>query len=83
LPHYFFRIQSGTFSGASDVVSIFPDDDAAWAELTKVSGDLLRSISRKMKPNTSWEIALLNEARKPIFKISLIGEAVAEGHFSC
>ena len=74
MPLYYFRIQSGTFSGVSDVGSIFPDDDAAWTELTKISADLLRSISRKMKPNTSWEIELLDETKKPVFRIALIAE---------
>ncbi len=77
MPRYYFRIQQGEFSGASDLNEVeCADENAAWAELAQVSGDLLGSIARKLKQNASWQIELLNEAKKPLFRVSLIAETL-------
>ena len=49
---YFFRISHGDYAGASDQGTEFESRDAAWAEMTKVCGNLLGSISRNLKPNS-------------------------------
>ncbi len=49
MPLYFFRIIHGRFAGASDQGSEFESREAAWAEMTKVCGNLLGSISRSLK----------------------------------
>jgi uncharacterized protein DUF6894 len=76
VPRYHFRIQQGEFSGAPDLGTEFADDNAAWAELAKVSGDLLGSVARKLKQNASWRIELLDDARKPVFRVSLTAETL-------
>jgi hypothetical protein len=38
----------------------FVDYDAAWAEMTKVRGDLAGGISRKMKQNSEWRMTFLH-----------------------
>jgi hypothetical protein len=73
---YFFRISTGRYSGASDQGSEFESRDAAWAEMTKVCGNLVGSISRKLKQNAEWHMELLDEARKPVFRIRLVAETV-------
>jgi hypothetical protein len=73
---YFFRIGHGQYSGASDQGSEFENREAAWEELTRVCGDLLGSISRKLKQNSEWHMELLDEARKPVFRVRLVAETI-------
>jgi isopenicillin N synthase-like dioxygenase len=76
MPLYFFRISHGPFAGASDEGSEFESRAAAWAEMTKVSGNLLGSIARSLQQNAEWQMELLDEAREPVFRIRLISESV-------
>ena len=76
MPLYFFRISHGSYAGASDQGTEFENREAAWSEMTKVSGNLLGSISRSLKQNAQWQMELLDETRKPVFRISLVAETV-------
>ena len=78
MPLYFFRISNGRYAGASDQGSEFESRDAAWAEMTKVCGNLLGSISRSMKQNAEWQMEMLDESKKPVFRIRLIAESVGD-----
>ena len=50
--------------------------DAAWAELTKVCGDLIAGVARDLKQNADWQINLLDQSRKPVFRIRLVAETL-------
>ena len=76
MPLYFFRISHGHYAGASDQGTEFESREAAWSEMTKVSGNLLGTISRGLKQNAQWQMELLDETRKPVFRISLVAETV-------
>ena len=76
MPLYFFRIGHGRYSGASDQGSEFESREAAWAEMTKVCADLLSGISRSLKQNADWRMEMLDEGRKPVFRIRLIAETL-------
>jgi len=73
---YFFRISHGCYSGASEAGSEFESRDAAWAEMTEVCGSLLGGISRSLKQNSEWHMELLDESKKPVFRIRLVAEAI-------
>jgi hypothetical protein len=73
---YFFRISHGRYSGAADHGSEFENREAAWAEMTKVCANLLGGISRNLKQNAEWHMELLDEARKPVFRIRLVAETL-------
>jgi hypothetical protein len=73
---YFFRIGHGQYSGASDQGSEFESREAAWTEMTRVCGDLLGSISRKLKQNAEWHMEMLDEANKPVFRVRLVAETL-------
>jgi hypothetical protein len=73
---YFFRISTGRYSGAADQPYEFEDRDAAWKEMTEVCANLLGSISRNLKPNAKWSMELLDDNKEPVFRISLVGEAL-------
>ena len=74
---YFFRISHGRYSGASDQGSEFESREAAWAEMTKVCANLVGGISRSLKQNSEWQMELLDESKKPVFKIRLVAETLA------
>jgi hypothetical protein len=73
---YFFRISQGRYSGAADHGSEFESREDAWSEMTKVCGNLLGGISRSLKQNSEWHMELLDEAKKPVFRIRLVAETV-------
>jgi hypothetical protein len=74
MPLYFFRISHGRYSGAPDQGSEFESHEAAWAEMTKGCADLLGGISRSLKQNAEWRMEMLDEGRKPVFRIRLMAE---------
>jgi hypothetical protein len=76
MSQYFFRISHGRYSGASDQGSEFESREAAWAEMTKVCANLVGGISRNLKQNAEWQMDLLDEARKPVFRIRLVAETL-------
>lgn len=73
---YFFRISHGRYSGASDLGSEFESREAAWAEMTKVCANLVGGISRSLKQGAEWRMELLDESKKPVFRIRLVAESV-------
>ena len=77
MPLYFFRIRHGRYSGASDQGSEFESREAAWTEMTKVCGNLVGGVSRSLKQNGEWQMELLDEAKKPVFRIRLVAESLA------
>lgn len=76
MSQYFFRINHGRYSGASDRGSEFESREAAWADMTRVCADLLGGISRNLKQNAEWQMELLDETRKPVFRIRLVAETM-------
>jgi hypothetical protein len=76
MSQYFFRISHGRYSGASDQGSEFESREAAWAEMTKVCANLVGGISRSLKQNAEWTMELLDESKKPVFRIRLIAETL-------
>jgi hypothetical protein len=76
MPLYFFRISHGRYSGASDQGAEFESHDAAWVEMTRICADLLGSISRGLKQNSDWHMELLDEVKKPVFRIRLVAESL-------
>jgi len=76
MSQYFFRISTGRYSGSGDQPYDFEDRNAAWSEMTEVCANLLGSIARNLKPNAKWSMELLDENKKPVFRVSLVGETV-------
>ena len=76
MSQYFFRIRHGRYAGASDQGSEFESREAAWTEMTKVCANLVGGISRSLKQNAEWHLELLDEARKPVFRIRLVSETL-------
>jgi hypothetical protein len=72
---YFFRIRNSKYSGTSDQGTEHTDRDAAWIEMTRVCGDLVGGVCDTLKPNTEWRMELLDDSKKPVFRIRLVAES--------
>ena len=73
---YFFRIKNGPYCGASNKFEV-ADRDAAWTEMTKVCGDLVVGIARHLTQEAEWQMELLDESKKPVFRICLRAETLS------
>jgi len=73
VPTFSFRTQNGDNSSTS-IECELADTRAAWAEMTKVCGDLIGGAARKLEQNAKWQIELLDESKQPVFRIRLVAE---------
>ena len=46
--------------------------------MTGVCGDMIADISRKLSENAEWQMELLDESRKPVFRIRLVAETLQD-----
>jgi hypothetical protein len=76
MAQYFFRISHGRYSGASDMPYEFDTPEAAWTEMRSVCSSLVGGIARNLRPNAEWQMELLNDAKVPVFRIRVLGEAL-------
>jgi hypothetical protein len=74
----FFPDQQRALFRRFDRGAEFESDEAAWAEMTRFCGNLLGGVSRSLKQNAEWRVELLDEARKPVFRIRLVSESLGE-----
>jgi hypothetical protein len=44
--------------------------------MTRVYADLVGDICRCLEPNSDWQMELLDEAGKALFRITLVGETL-------
>jgi hypothetical protein len=73
---YFFRMSQAGYAGGCDHASEFDSRDAAFTELTKVCGDLLGGVARSLKQGAEWQMELLDEVKKPVFRIRVVAETL-------
>jgi hypothetical protein len=77
LQRYYFNITQGKYAGAPQTALDLEDDDAAWKEMTQVGGDLVADVMRNFAQKAQWQIEVLDEAKKALFRISLLAESLA------
>jgi hypothetical protein len=76
MPLYFFRIRNGRYSGASELGTECADRAEAWRALTNTCAEMAAGISRKLRENSEWQMELLDEQQRPVFRIRIVGEAL-------
>ena len=76
MPIFFFSVRNSEHTGVCDDGAEFPDRNAAWKEMTGVCSDMVGDVSRKLVENAEWQMELLDEARKPVFRIRLVAETL-------
>jgi hypothetical protein len=75
MPSYYFRIRTGRYADASGHGTELADRKAAWEELTSVCADMLGSIARHLAENAESQMEMLDESKKPVFRIRLVAES--------
>ena len=78
MPVFFFSVRHGEDACVSNDGAEFADHNAAWKEMTGVCGDMIADISRQLSENAEWQMELLDEARKPVFRIRLVAETLQD-----
>ena len=76
MPLYFFRIRNGYYSGSSELGTECADRNAAWKELTDVCADMAGGMLRKLPENSEWQMEMLDEAKRPVFRVRIVGESL-------
>jgi hypothetical protein len=76
MPRYFFRIRNGRYTGASEQGTECADHNAAWKELTHVCSDMAGGILRRLAENSEWQMELLDESKRPVFRIRIVSESL-------
>ena len=76
MPIFFFSVRNGEDAGVCDEGAEFTDRNAAWKEMTGVCGDMVAGVSRELIENAEWQMELLDESRKPVFRIRLVAETL-------
>jgi hypothetical protein len=74
MPLYHFCIRNDRYSGASEPEMELAEQDAACAEMTKVCGGLVGSISRNLDQNAEWQMELLGRVRKASVQKRLVAD---------
>ena len=78
MPTFFFSVRHGEDACVANDGAEFADHNAAWKEMTGVCGDMIADISRKLSENAQWQMELLDESRKPVFRIRLVAETLQD-----
>jgi hypothetical protein len=76
MPRYYFQIGHAADLGAHGASFNAPDEQAAWVEMTRVCSDLIRSATHDLTQNSAWQLELLTEANKPLFRIRITAETL-------
>jgi hypothetical protein len=71
----FFSIRHGESASIADGAE-FSDHNAAWKEMTGACGAMIAEVSRKLPENAEWQMELLDESKKPVFRIRLVAETL-------
>lgn len=74
MPRYYLQIAGGTNSGASSEGFDVADKNAAWTEMTRVCGDLVGDVVCKLEHDSVWQLELMDERKKPVFRIRVAAE---------
>jgi uncharacterized protein DUF6894 len=78
MPVFFFSVRHGEDACVNNDGAEFADHNAAWKEMTGVCGDMIADISRELSENAEWQMELLDESRRPVFRIRLVAETLQD-----
>jgi hypothetical protein len=73
VPRYLFRTRHGERAKPA-IVTECPDNDAAQREAAGMFGDMARDIAGELPSNPKWQIEVMDEAGKAIFRLSVVAE---------
>jgi hypothetical protein len=56
-----------------------PDDEAAWGEVVKWCGEVLRDIDGHLPPGTAWSFRVANSADVDIIEVAITARRLDQG----
>jgi hypothetical protein len=74
MPHYSFNISQGDQPRTSSV-SDCRDEDAAKKEAAGMFADMARDVSERLQSSPNWQIEVVDDAGRSIFRIKLTAES--------
>jgi hypothetical protein len=77
MPIYYVKISQGLYGGTPETTIECKDDNEAWKDMTAVCGSLIADVARTCEPDCKWQMETQNEAKKAIFRISLVAESLS------
>jgi hypothetical protein len=75
MQRYSFRVTRGE-DIQQETTSDLPDNQAAQREALAIFSDLVRSFAHDIDASPQWQIEVTDEARKPIFRLTLLAESL-------
>jgi hypothetical protein len=78
MPVFFISVRHGDGACVDNDGAEFADHDAAWKEMTGVCGAMIADVSRQLSENAEWRMELLDESKKPVFRIRLVAETLQD-----
>jgi hypothetical protein len=68
MPHYSFHLPDGVTTGPI----AFPDTDAVWGETVRLSGELLRDLHGRFKPDSNWQVRVTDGSGRPVVTLRVL-----------
>jgi hypothetical protein len=75
MQRYSFRVIRGK-DIQQEMTSDLPNNQAAQREALAIFSDLARSFAHDIDASPHWQIEVTDEARKPIFRLTLVAESL-------
>jgi hypothetical protein len=73
MPQYEFRTRHGEYLKQS-LITGCPDNDAAQREAAGMFVDMARDIAGELESNPEWQIEVMDETGKTIFRLGVLAE---------
>jgi hypothetical protein len=70
-----FKFTQGRFSKSGVIVRL-PDTHADHKEAVAMFVGLIRDIAGELEAHPAWEMEVLDETGKPVFRLRLLGESL-------
>ena len=76
MPRFLFQVQQGKLPGPLALEDMLCDNDAARMAGLGICADLAKDIVRGLIGDSEWQLNVLNEHGRPVFRIRLLVESL-------
>ena len=77
MPRFLFQLQQGKLPDPFALEDVLCDNDAARKAALGICADLAKDIVRGLTGDSEWQLNVLNEHARPVFRIRLPVESLA------
>lgn len=74
MPTYTFAFRDGSVHRSSTTLEL-NDRQAAWSEVVRTAGELLKDEDGALTPGSDWRLEVTDGSPKPIFIVRIVTEA--------